>query len=265
MKVILMVDRVMQRLGIMAFWFWCRVGVDLIANVVVMALLIVSLWLADLSFGFLRTLLLTCALAAFGVAPLFDSKRSPTRFWPPTWRFVGVLGLILLLLVMGWALELGWHVVGLNAGGLVFTVPFCLFLGILSVRNRLVLFVLVGPMLVGLVVTVILTFPAGVFWEFVWVLVLLVLVSGSVFGVVVVGVLYLARRSRGTCVWGPFMECVLMCAVFGPTVGLWFFARFQLGLSSEWFNLVIWVIGLFFGSVVSVPFRKFVLDVGGLR
>ena len=56
-----------------------------------------------------------------------------------------------------------------------------------------------------------------------------------------------------------------MAVMFVPAIVLAVLVAVELELDDRWFNVVTVLVGILLGSVVSVPLRQFLLDLGNLQ
>ena len=73
-----------------------------------------------------------------------------------------------------------------------------------------------------------------------------------------------AKHLRKKRIWGPLTESLLMAVMFVPVIVLAVLVAAELELDDRWFSVVTILVGILLGSVVSVPLRQFLLDLGNL-
>ena len=74
-------------------------------------------------------------------------------------------------------------------------------------------------------------------------------------------VLWMAEKWRKRPALGPFLESLMMFLLFLPTIALFILAPQLFSSIKAWAPVLGAVVGVVFGSVVSVPFRKFLLEL----
>ena len=73
-----------------------------------------------------------------------------------------------------------------------------------------------------------------------------------------------ARRSQDCAIWGPGMQSLTLFLLVVPLVALTMLAVNALRFDDVWVAVSGAIVGILFGSAVSEPFRKFMLDLGNL-
>ena len=91
-----------------------------------------------------------------------------------------------------------------------------------------------------------------------------VLLPGAVWALFLYGVQLTAKHLRKKRIWGPLTESLLMAVMFVPVIVLAVLVAAELELDDRWFSVVTILVGILLGSVVSVPLRQFLLDLGNL-
>lgn len=131
-------------------------------------------------------------------------------------------------------------------------------------RRPLVAVALVPAMIITLVYLIVTALPEGERLNHILVPLPLVLVISLPWAIFAWLSLKAAERWRKAVIWGPATEALAMLVLFLPTILLSVIVPIDLGLGKVWQAVPVTMVGILFGSVVSVPLRQFLLDLGNL-
>ena len=120
------------------------------------------------------------------------------------------------------------------------------------------------PMTITMAALVALVIPREKIWDFLLLPLPAVLLPAVVWALFLYGVQHMAQRMRDRRIRGPLLESILMAVMFVPVVVLAILIHGELDLDDRWLTVIVAVVGLLFSSVVSVPLRQFLMDLGNL-
>ena len=245
-------------------WFWSRVSINFALGLLAMGVVASLLWSFDFIPGDLRRVVLTVACGALPVILLVGPERPLSERLKVDWGLLGTILLLLTALLMAISHRQGWSSLGLNAGILLFSSPILLVIGRLVFRKPLLGVGLGLPMVMAMAALIVLVVPREYIWNFLLLPLPAILLPAAVWALFLYGVHHVAKQTRARRIWGPLLESVLMVVMFAPVVALAILVHVELELDDRWLTVVVAVVGLLFSSVVSVPLRQFLLDLGDL-
>ena len=245
-------------------WVWRRASVSFILRLLVLSLVAVLVWSFDLFDGTFRLIVLTALVAVFPIFSLVGPGLTFAERLRVDWGFLGVALLFCAVLLIVVSDRFDWASFGLNVGVLLYSSPFLLVLLRLISRN-LLLGVGVGlPIVMVMAAWVMFVLPREYVPSFLLFPLPAVLLLAVLWALCLYGVHSIAQRARQYRVWGPLTESLLMALMFFPVIVLAVLLHWGLDLSERWLTVFILLVGLLFSSVVSVPLRQFLLDLGNL-
>ena len=246
-------------------WVWRRIGVNFVLGLSVPAMAAVLVWGFDLMGSALGgAFFVALCVSAPAYSLLGPELTTAERFKKVSWR---ILGLVLLLgggLLLSLSARLGWTWLGTNVSVLMLSAPFMLFVALLVRGNPLLIVGLGLPTAATFVAWAILTIHHEEALALLLVPLPTVLLMGSVWGILLLLVQRIAIRQRQVPRYGPLWESVLMVLTFAPFIVLGILFHKVLNLSEQWLIGFTLLVGLLLSSVVSVPLRQFLLDLGNL-
>ena len=246
-------------------WVWRRIGVNFVLGLSVPAMAAVLVWPFDLigsALGgafFVALCVVVPAYSLMGPDLTTLAERFRVR-----WEIFG-LTLLLgggLLLALSERLGLLW--LGGNVAILMVSAPFMLFVALLVRGNPLLIVGLGLPTAATFVAWVILTIRHEEFLALLLAPLPTVSLMAPVWGILLLLVQRIASHQRQVPRYGPLWESVLMVMTFAPFIVLGILFHKELNLSEQWLMGFTLLMGLLLSSVVSVPLRQFLLDLGNL-
>ena len=210
-------------------------------------------------FAFAAGLLAVVAvLSLHGPEPTRSERRRPSGML----LFFLVESLLLLGISYGDKEDSTFLVV--NSGVMAVALPFLAVVLRLLWRHPLLVVGVVLPFPAIVVLAWLLWVPGELSQDFPTLSVAMVAVPLFCWALFLVGVIRLARWGRGKLVWGALTEVMLMIFVFAPLVAGSVLVPTWFEWPERWFSISVLLVGLLLSSVVSVPLRRLMLDLGGL-
>ena len=120
------------------------------------------------------------------------------------------------------------------------------------------------PMTMAMAALIVLVIPQEHIWDFLLLPLPTVLLPGVVWALLLYGIQHAAKRLRKKRIWGPLAESLLMVLMFVPVIVLAVLVTAEFKLDDRWSSVLTILLGILFGSVVSVPLSQFLLDLGNL-
>ena len=241
-----------------------RVGVDFFSGLVILGNMILMAWLFGLADDTGVRILLTLFGVFCPLATLVGPVRSlRERWWSPSWYFVGGAFAVSLATVMSAGAHYQHSLMVLLPGVLLYSLPLLAVIWrLLSVSWLLrVVFFVIWAAAFG---TLLLAVPEGWRWRFLWLpvpaVVLLVLCWAFVSHVL----FRLAKRFSGQCIYGPLFEVFLMSSFLLPPVVAVHLVPPDYPFIGGLRQLLLLLFAMLFGSVLSTPLRRLLLDLGNL-
>ena len=223
--------------------------------------LIVLVWTFETIDDLSSKITLTSLYAVIPAAYLVSSPEDENDLRTYQWMHFFLPGFLTLTCVLLYAEKLDLHALGSNI--VLGTLSVLFLLSWLLIRKKLLLGVVIVPFTI--VITGYLVFmllPAGSRLEYF----LLPLPVVSLFSALWTIVTWIFLRATEKCrckrTWGPLAESALMFSLFMPVIviGIWISQKVSDGDTLP--TVVGVLLSVVFGSVVSVPIRQFLLDLG---
>ena len=227
-------------------------------------LLVVFVWYIELIDDSYDKMILTLLCSALPILALFSepSEDATQRRWS-TWMWRIGTAFFLFAVLVGisdkWNLDaLGVSVTMIGVSSPLLAI--CLFL---SLRKRLLGFTLAPSIITAMLHAVTLTPGDRLYGMLVFLFGILVFsIPWAVAGYFL---LDFTEKWRRHPVRGPGMECLTMIILFAPLIWLVISATKAITGDDIWLALSLTVAGVLISSIVSTPFRKFLLALGNLQ
>ncbi len=245
-------------------WVWRRIGVNFILGLMVMALVAVLVWSFDMIESTFHGAVLVTLSGVFPVFSLMGPELTLRKRFRLHWGIFGMVLLLCAALLMTMSERFGWTSLGANVAILTLSFPLLMVIGLLAFRNPLLGVGLVLVMTVAMVALITLVIPREHLPYLLLVPLPAVLLPAFVWALLLYGVQYVARKKRQVRIWGPLWESLLMTLTFVPAIVVAVIFHGELNVDESWSTVFILLTGLLFSSVVSVPLRQFLLDLGNL-
>ena len=226
--------------------------------------LVLLVWFLDLFSSLRDQALMTIMYATILLLSLFTTPTSSASSrWRPS---NGILAMVVFLLVAcGILISKNFGITALLNALLILllTSPLLYPLAMLF-RRPLMPVALVPAMIIALVYLIVAELPEEEWVDLFLLPLPLVLVVSLPWAGLALLCLKAAERRRKTVKWGPATEALAMLVLFLPTITLSVLVPIDLELGEVWQAVPVTIVGILFSSVVSVPLRQFLLDLGNL-
>ena len=216
------------------------------------------IWYFELIDGLLQQVTLTVLFAALPLGLLGKSPKERHSHW-------GIRGLVLFILACLSVLasqRFGISELGFNVSMLLITSPFLLMFATLIRKKPLLGVGLVPSTLIAMVYLVLSEIPTGERLDYLLLPLPLVLLASLVWASVAWVLLVRTERCRTIMAWGPAMEALTMLFLFLPLILLAVTVPQGLALGGTWLAVSVTIVGVLLSSVVSVPLRQCLLELG---
>ena len=236
--------------------FW----VSLLGLVAFTALIWYFDWFGDVS----DKVTLNLLYAIIPVLLLFGSPPEEREARTFRWIIYSLVSMSIAGFLLEYAAEHEWQSLGINVTMLLVSLPFFLICWVIAGKKPL-LWVAVVPLVILAVIY--LTF--GMFQPhdrltYALVPAPVVLLLSAFWLVPSYFMLRLTEQWRTHHTRGPLVESITMLFLFAPVIALGILVAQLLSSSETWPTVVGVLLSVIFGSVVSVPVRQFLLDLGNL-
>ena len=229
-----------------------------------MAILIVFLWCFDLIDDLYSRLAITGLYSVVPVSVLKQAAASTElKRWQVDWGLVYFVLFLFASLLIAIGGRLDSALLVLNVAALMIAFPLALA-SWLSIRKQPLIAVAAIPSVITVVFLGILILPPDLLLEHPLLPLPYVLLGVAPWVFVASRLLTCAQRLRQYAIRGPAMEALTMLVLFIPLIALVILTILQLTDDEIWLAVWLTVAGVLLGSIVSVPLRQCLLDLGKL-
>ena len=202
----------------------------------------------------------------YAILPLLllfgTSQEEPESKWFKGMNYF-LVGLVIFGLLLQFAARYERAYLGLNITSVFMSLPF-LLAWILALKKPLLLVAMIPLTLMATVLAIFELFPEGSRLMYSLSPLPTILLTSSLWIVIASNLLNLTERWRKQRTKGPLMESVMMFFLFAPVIVLGILVAQLLSSSDTLPTIAGVLLSVIFGSVVSVPVRQFLLDLGDL-
>ena len=233
-------------------------------SLVGMAILIVFLWCFDLIDELYSRIAIVGLYSVIPASVLKQATGDGSKSRPFDWILFWFVLFLFAALLIAIGDRFDWAPLVINVAAVVTAFPLALA-SWLSIRKQLLLAVgLVPAALMAVVYLGIQIFPSDVRLDYSLLLLPYVLLGVAPWAFVASRSLTRAQRLRQCAIHGPAIEVFTMLVLFIPLIVLVVLTTRELTDDEIWLAVSITIVGVFLSSIVSVPLRQFLLDLGKL-
>ena len=233
-------------------------------SLVGMAILIVFLWCFDLIDDLYSRIAIVGLYSVIPASVLKQATGDGSKSRPFDWILFWFVLFLFAALLIAIGDRFDWDPLVISVAAIVTAFPLALA-SWLSIRKQLLLAVgLVPTALMAVVYFSIHIFPSDVRLDYSLLLLPYVLLGVVPWAFVASRSLTCAQRLRQCAVHGPAMEVLTMLILFIPLIVLVVLTTRELTDDEIWLAVSVTIVGVSLSSIVSVPLRQFLLDLGKL-
>ena len=248
--------------------FWpgvqLQVSWDFFISLAGWPMLAILVWHFDLPDGLFQQIVVTLLYSVIPVLLLVGTPGSSPQLHLPAWGIRGLVLLFLGILLFQISDQLNFSELRNAIMVVLVTAPFLWIFGVLIRRKPLLGVALTPAMIVAMIYLGLEVLPAGQRLNLLLIPLPLVLLSALAWALLAWPVLIGAERWRRVVLWGPAMEAIAMFVLFLPLILLAIMVPQGLSLGQTWLTASVTIVGVLFSSIVSVPLRQFLLDLGNM-
>ena len=233
-------------------------------SLVGMTILIVFLWCFDLIDDLYSRIAIVGLYSVIPASVLKQAAGDGSKSRPFDWILFWFVLFLLAALLIAIGDRFDWDPLVISVAAVVTAFPLALA-SWLSIRKQLLLAVGLVPAALMVVVHLsIHIFPSDVRLDYSLLLLPYVLLVVVPWAFVASRSLTCAQRLRQCAIHGPAMEALTMLILFIPLIVLVFLTTRELTDDEVLVAVSVTILGVFLSSIVSVPLRQFLLDLGKL-
>lgn len=240
-----------------------RFSLDFLVSLIGLPFCVAVFWYFDQVDNLSVRITVTVLYAAIPLASLFTTPSVG-----PPWRRLNIATVVVAVLFIAiflllWSAEASHTALTYAIVILLVTSPLLYAFAVIF-RRPLVALAVVPAMAIGLVYLIVSALPEGERLDHFLFPLPLVLVVSLPWAALAWLCVWFAERRRKVVIWGPATEAVAMLVLFLPTITLSIVVPMDLFEDNIWQAVPVTIVGVLFSSIVSVPLRQFLLDVGNL-
>ena len=228
-----------------------------------LAALIFLVWILEMFDDLYSKVVLTSLYAVIPVVNLTSSQKDENDFRAYRWMNCIVSGFLTFGCVLLYAEKHELHALGSNVVLVASSVPFLMFW--LLIRKKPLLGLVIVPCTIFIIgYLAFMLFLSGSGLQYLFLPLPVVSVISALWTIWTWILLRYTEKCRYKRTWGPLTESALMLFLFAPVIVIVILVSQAISEGDTWPTVVGVLLSVVFGSVVSVPIRRFLLDLGDL-